>query len=64
MGDISSFAAVEIVIGLSFLFFVLSTACSAFQEMLSSVLGWRAKTLEDAVGTMLGNPKVKRGLKE
>jgi hypothetical protein len=62
--DISSFAAVEVVIGLSFLFFLLSTACSAIQEMLSSVLGWRAKTLEDAVATMLGNPKVKRGVKE
>ncbi len=64
MGDISSFAAVEVLIGLSFVFFLLSTACSAAQEMLASVLGWRAKTLEDAVGTMLGNPKVKRGVKE
>lgn len=64
MGDISSFAAVEVLIGLSFLFVLLSTVCSALQEMLSSVLGWRAKTLEDAVGSLLGNPKVKRGLKE
>jgi hypothetical protein len=64
VGDISSFAAIEVLIGLSFVFFLLSTACSAFQEMLASVLGWRAKTLEDAVGNMLGNPKVKRGLKE
>jgi len=62
--DISSFAAVEVLIGLTFVFFLLSTACSAVQEMLASVLGWRAKTLEDAVGGMLGNPKVKRGLKE
>lgn len=64
VGDISSFAAIEVLIGLSFVFFLLSTACSALQEMLASVLGWRAKTLEDAVGTMLGNPKVKRGVKE
>ncbi|HEX2771074.1 MAG TPA: hypothetical protein VHN18_01435 [Micromonosporaceae bacterium] len=64
MADISSFAAVEVLIGLSFVFFLLSTACSAVQETLASVLGWRAKTLEDAVGTMLGNPKVKRGVKE
>jgi len=64
VADISSFAAIEVLIGLSFVFFLLSTACSGLQEMLASVLGWRAKTLEDAVGTMLGNPKVKRGLKE
>ena len=64
MGDISGFAAIEVLIGLSFLFFLLSTACSGVQEMLASVLGWRAKTLEDAVANMLGNPKVRRGVKE
>lgn len=64
MGDISGFAAIEVLIGLSFLFFLLSTACSAIQEMLASALGWRAKTLEDAVGNMLGNPKIRRGVKE
>ena len=64
MGDISGFAAIEVLIGLSLLFFLLSTACSAIQEMLASALGWRAKTLEDAVGNMLGNPKVRRGVKE
>ena len=64
MGDISGFAAIEVLIGLSFLFFLLSTACSGVQEILASVLGWRAKTLEDAVANMLGNPKVRRGVKE
>lgn len=64
MGGISGFAAIEVLIGLSFLFFLLGTACSAIQEMLASTLGWRAKTLEDAVGNMLGNPAVRRGVKE
>ncbi|HUR85203.1 MAG TPA: hypothetical protein VMY78_07650 [Solirubrobacteraceae bacterium] len=64
MGDISGFAALEVLVGLSFMFFLLSTACSAVQETLASILGWRAKTLEDAVGNLLGNPKVKRGVKE
>jgi hypothetical protein len=64
VGDISSFAALEVAIGLILVFLLLSTACSAIQEMLASLLGWRAKTLEDAVGSMLGNPKVKRGVKE
>ena len=64
MSDISGFAAVEVLVGLSFVFFLLSTACSAVQETLASILGWRAKTLEDAVGNLLGNPKVKRGVKE
>ncbi|MEA2154118.1 MAG: hypothetical protein QOE11_258 [Solirubrobacteraceae bacterium] len=62
--DISGFAGVEVLVGLSFVFFLLSTACSAVQETLASILGWRAKTLEDAVGNLLGNPKVKRGFKE
>jgi len=64
VGDIGGFAAVQVLIGLSFLFFLLSTACSAVQETLAGLFGWRAKTLEDAVGNILGNPKVKRGWKE
>ncbi len=64
MGDISGFAGVQVLIGLSFMFFLLSTACSAVQEGLAGIFGWRAKTLEDAVANILGNPKVKRGWKE
>jgi len=64
VGDISGFAGVQVLIGLSFMFFLLSTACSAVQEGLASIFGWRAKTLEDAVANILGNPKVKRGWKE
>ena len=64
MGVISGLAGIEVLIGLSFVFFLLSTACSAIQEGIASVLGWRAKTLEDAVANMLGNPKIKRGAKE
>ena len=58
---ISGLAALEVLVGLSFVFFLLSTACSAVQETLAGILGWRAKTLEDAVSNMLGNPKVRRG---
>jgi hypothetical protein len=61
---VSGFPPLEVLIGLSFVFFLLSTACSAIQEMLSSWLGWRAKTLEDAVGNLLGNPQVERGVRE
>jgi hypothetical protein len=57
MGGISGIAAIEVLIGLSFVFFLLSTVCSTLQEMLAAVLGWRAKTLEDAVHNMLGRPK-------
>jgi len=64
MPDLSGFPGLEVLIGLSFVFFLLSTVCSAVQEALSNALGWRAKTLEDAVGNLLGNPKVRRGVKE
>jgi hypothetical protein len=64
VGDISGLSGIEVLIGLSFMFFLLSTACSAVQEVLAGVFGWRAKTLEDAVGNILGDPKVKRGWKE
>jgi hypothetical protein len=57
VGGISGIAAIEVLIGLSFVFFLLSTVCSAVQETLAAVLGWRAKTLEDAVNNMLGMPR-------
>jgi hypothetical protein len=62
MPDLSGFPGLDVVIGLAFLFFLLATACSAINEMLASVLGWRAKTLEDAIRNMLGDEKVKRSL--
>lgn len=64
MPDLSGLPALDVVIGLAFMFFLLATACSAINEMLASFLGWRAKTLEDGVRSMLGEPNVNRGFKQ
>ena len=62
MPNLGGFPALDVAIGLAFLFFLLATACSAINEMLASVLGWRAKTLEDGIRNMFGDPRVKAGL--
>jgi hypothetical protein len=62
--NLSGFPALDAAIGLAALFFLLSTVCSSINEGISSALGWRAKTLEDGIRNMLGEPRVKRGLKE
>jgi hypothetical protein len=64
MPDLSALPALDAAIGLAFLFFLLSTVCSAINEGIANVLGWRAKTLEDAIRNLVGDPKVKRGWKE
>ncbi|MGI8594171.1 MAG: hypothetical protein ACR2ML_07390, partial [Solirubrobacteraceae bacterium] len=49
-------------IGFVALFFLLSTVCSAINEGIANVLGWRAKTLEDAIHSLLvGEPPRKKG---
>jgi hypothetical protein len=57
MPDLTGFPALDVAIGLAFLFFLLSTACSAINEAIAALLGWRAKTLEDGLARMLGDPK-------
>ncbi len=53
--SLGNLPALEVAIGLAFLFFVLSTACSAVNEGIANLLGWRAKTLEDGVRNLLGD---------
>jgi hypothetical protein len=64
MIDLSGIPALDIAIGLALVFFLLSTVCAAINEWIASVLGWRAKTLEDAVHNLLEDPDVRRGWKE
>ena len=64
MLDIAGLPVFEAVTGLVFLFVVLSTVASAVNEGIANVLGWRSKTLEDAVRGLLGDPAVKRGWQE
>jgi hypothetical protein len=55
MTDLGGLAALDVAIGLVALFFLLSTAISAMNEGIANVLGWRAKTLEDAIRNMVGD---------
>jgi hypothetical protein len=54
MPDVGALAALDVAIGLAALFFLLSTAISAINEGIANLLGWRAKTLEDAIQNMVG----------
>ena len=45
----SNFPALEVVIGLSFVFFIFSLICSAVTEWIATKLQWRARMLEAAI---------------
>jgi hypothetical protein len=45
----------EVVIGLTLIFLVLSIGCSGFKEVIASILSLRANTLVEAVRNMLKN---------
>jgi hypothetical protein len=62
--DLSGAAALDVAIGLVALFFLLSTALSAINEGIANILGWRAKTLEDAIRNMVGDPEIKESIKQ
>ena len=49
----SNFPALEVVIGLSFVYFVLSLICSAVTEAIASRFEWRARTLEQGIKNLL-----------
>lgn len=54
MPDLSGSPILDVAIGLSFLFFVLSIVASAVNELFAAMLGWRAKSLEHAIAGLLG----------
>jgi hypothetical protein len=60
MPNLTGFAALDVAIGLAFLFFLLSTVCSAINEGIASAAGWRAKNLEDAIVRLLHGTKAQR----
>ena len=61
--DLGGLEVLDVAIGLVVLFFLLSTALSSINEAISNVLGWRAKTLEDALRNLVGDEKAKEGLR-
>jgi hypothetical protein len=63
MPSLSGYPAVDVAVGLAFMFFLLSTAVSSINEAVATALGWRAKTLEDGLAGLFGDPKMKRELR-
>src|SRR4051794_25436050 len=59
MLNLGGLSALDVAIGLALMFFLLATVCSSINETIASALGWRAKTLEDAIRSMLDEPEVK-----
>ena len=53
MPDLTGSPAVDVAIGLIFLFFLLSLICSTVNELIAAVLGWRARFLEKGLRSML-----------
>lgn len=59
MPDLTGLPALDLAIGLSFIFLLLSLLASAVQEAIAAVLALRAKTLEKGLRNMLaGSPDV------
>src|SRR5215212_2137097 len=55
MPDVSGLAALDVLVGLFFLYFLLSIVCSSVQEFIAQVLGLRARTLEEGVRNLIGD---------
>jgi hypothetical protein len=52
--------AIQIVVGLVFVWITLAMFTSQIQEWISSILNWRATMLENAIGNILGNPDLQK----
>jgi hypothetical protein len=53
MPDLTGSPAIDVAIGLIFMFFLLSIICSTVNELIAAMLGWRAQLLEEGVRSML-----------
>jgi hypothetical protein len=56
MPDLTGLPALDVAIGLSFVFLLLSLLASAVQELLANLFALRAKTLEKGLRNMLADP--------
>jgi hypothetical protein len=57
-----SFAALEVALGLVFVYLILSLACSALNETISSIFSWRAKFLRTGIANLLDPENHANGL--
>src|SRR6476661_3349256 len=56
MTNLTGLPALDVAIGLSFMFLLLSLLASAVQEVLANLFALRAKTLEQGLRNMLADP--------
>ena len=49
-------AAIEVAVGLIFVYFLFSLVCSKVNEYVASAFRWRARGLEEAIGKLLDDP--------
>jgi hypothetical protein len=54
MPEVPGGAAVDVVVAVGFLLFVISVLCAAVAELLASALNWRGRMLRTAVARLLG----------
>jgi hypothetical protein len=57
MLDLTGFPALDLAIGLSFVFFLLAILASTLQEFIAAIFGLRARTLEQGLRSLLEDPK-------
>jgi hypothetical protein len=62
--DITASPAVDVALGLIFLFFLLSLICSTVNEIVAGVLAWRSRFLEDGLHSMLSGERDTAGVDE
>lgn len=56
------FAALDVALGLIFVYLVLALLCTAINETMSSILAWRADTLRDGIKNLLGSDEARLAL--
>ena len=52
-----NFPALDVAIGLIFVFFILALVCSGINEAIASAARWRAQDLERGVWELLQDPE-------
>lgn len=57
MLDLTGLPALDLAIGLAFVFFLLSTLAATIQELIAAILGLRARTLEQGLRSLLEDPE-------
>jgi hypothetical protein len=56
-----SFPALDVALGLIFVYFILALVCSAVNEWIATALRWRARDLERGIRNLLVDPKQTQG---